>query len=602
MRLRFKILILCLATTMTALLLQTWLFNRRSSALIYNQAKAENLSLLQNMQDDLFGIQKNIENNIISIYNHRQFMKDLNSERSIDVLRSQYYREAYNAALECFDSSDGVLALYIYDRDDQIISTYRRAVTPRHHYPVDIYDGTQDNNTAIVSDYVHGGDTTMLISSYYNQYRETDIIRFVMKLYHNSDTRQMIGYVVCDVDSKIFRYRIEKFVTDAEMFIWLQPIGDRPVLSIGQLNEADGQVYADIAGQLNTGSTDFNLSSGGSRRVFFQVDQNKYNISAYAQMPQSLLAANQKTLTVSLIIIAGVMVVITVVTSYLCSKSLTRPLEELTGTTERIKQGETHLRVQVANRDEIGELGTSFNEMLDQIERLISREYEIELLLNRAEYNALQAQINPHFLYNTLDTMSSIAQIRNCEEVSRLSQSLSNIFRYALDMKHPFSTVTKELVHLKNYIYVMTVRMQDNVFYDFDIDDEVLKDVVPRICLQPLVENALTHGLRNKKGEKKVIIRVKAEGEKLVIIVEDNGVGLADPDEINRRMEENDQDLVEGGKSIGLTNINARVRMLYGYAYGIRVESQRGEGARICLTVARKVTGEEAWNEKFTKY
>ena len=319
-------------------------------------------------------------------------------------------------------------------------------------------------------------------------------------------------------------------------------------------------------------------------------------------MPQALLAANQRTLTASLFTIAAVMLVITLVFTFLWSKSLTRPLEELTEMTDRIKKGETDLRVAVKKHDEIGALGQSFNEMLDQIEALLVREYETKLLLNRAEYNALQAQINPHFLYNTLDTMSSIAQVRHCDEVSHLCQSLSNIFRYSLDMKNPFSTVAKEIVHLKNYIYVMDVRMRDHVVYEFDIDDEVLKDTVPRICVQPLVENALNHGLRNVRGEKQVVIRAKVQEENLVIAVEDNGVGLENAEELNQKMMENNLDLVERGNSIGLININARVKMLYGDAYGIRVESAPGTGTRVYLTVARLTMGEvEQWKKKSIK-
>lgn len=601
-KMRSKILILCLASTMVALLLQTWLFNRKSSALIYNQAKEENLTLLQNMQDDLFSILKIMESNIIKIYNRQQFIRDLKEEAAITDLRSKYYREAYNAAMECFDTSDGVVALYLYDRNDNIISTYRRAVTPRHNYPMDIYDSMQENNALIVKDYAHSQNAIMLVSSYYNQYRNADIIRFAMKLYNNSNTNRMIGYVVCDVDSKIFRYRMEKFITDSKMFIWLQPMKDRTTVAVGELNGDEDNTYREISNYIENGVRDFRLPVRSKDRVFFQIGQNKYNLSIYALMPQSLLVANQRSLTASLIIIAAVMLVVTVVTSYFCSKSLTHPLEELTVMAERIKRGETDLRVEVINQDEIGKLGRSFNEMLDQIEVLISREYETKLLLNRAEYNALQAQINPHFLYNTLDTMSSIAQIRHCDEVSQLSQSLSNIFRYSLDMKNPFSTVAKEIVHLKNYIYVMNIRMQDNVRYNFDIDDEILKDTIPRICIQPLVENALNHGLRNIRGEKRVVICARAKEEKLEICVEDNGVGLENEEEINRMLEENKLDLVEQGNSIGLININARVKMLYGDSFGITIEGQPGKGTRVYLSVARlKMEEAEQWKKKFIK-
>lgn len=598
-KMRFKILILCLVCTMTALLLQTWLFNRKSSTLIYNQAKKESFSLLQNMQDDLFTILKSMENNIIKVYNRQQLIRDLKEKESISLLRDKYYRESYNIAMECFDTSDGVVALYLYNGEDEIISTYRRAVTPRHNYPLTIYENAEENNADLVRQYAHSDQATMLVSSYFNPYRDTDIVRLVMKLYNNSNTSQMIGYIVCDVDSKIFRYRMEKFITDSDMFIWLQPVGDRAAVSVGSLEGNDRKLFEGISDCLRRGEQDFSLPTGGSQRVFFQVEQNKYNLSVYALMPQALLAANQRSLTASLFTIAAVMLVITLLFTFLWSKSLTRPLEELTEMTDRIKKGETDLRVTVKKHDEIGALGQSFNEMLDQIEALLVREYETKLLLNRAEYNALQAQINPHFLYNTLDTMSSIAQVRHCDEVSHLCQSLSNIFRYSLDMKNPFSTVAKEIVHLKNYIYVMDVRMRDHVIYEFDIDDDVLRDTVPRICVQPLVENALNHGLRNVRGEKRVVIRAKVQEENLVIAVEDNGVGLENAKELNRKMKENDLDLVERGNSIGLININARVKMLYGDAYGIQVESAPGTGTRVYLTVARLTMGEvEQWKKK----
>ena len=160
-KMRFKILVLCLACTMTALLLQTWLFNRKSSTLIYNQAKKESFSLLQNMQDDLFTILKSMENNIIKVYNRQQLIRDLKEKESISLLRDKYYRESYNIAMECFDTSDGVVALYLYNGEDEIISTYRRAVTPRHNYPLDIYENAEENNADLVRQYAHSNHPNM---------------------------------------------------------------------------------------------------------------------------------------------------------------------------------------------------------------------------------------------------------------------------------------------------------------------------------------------------------------------------------------------------------------------------------------------------------
>ena len=189
---------------------------------------------------------------------------------------------------------------------------------------------------------------------------------------------------------------------------------------------------------------EFRDTSEGSR-VLFQVPQKKYNLDAYSIMPQAILKQSQKALTQNLIVIAIVMSVIISIVAIYITRGLARPLEQLNKTIVQIRSGHTNQRVAYIKEDEIGQLGKEFNVMLDEIEQLISHEYKAKLMLNKAEYKALQAQINPHFLYNTLDTMSSIASIQNCQMVSDLCQSLSNIFRYSLDMKHPYSTVAKEI-------------------------------------------------------------------------------------------------------------------------------------------------------------
>lgn len=601
MKMHSKILILCLVCTLTALILQTLLFQKTSSELIYNQTKEESFNSLQNMQDDIYSFIKSAENGIIAIYNEKDFIKDLKNNTEIETLKSQYYRLAYNMGVNNFDSKAGVVALYLYDEKNQIISTYRRAVTPKHNYPTDIYLDPEMYNAETVKKYVQSDNTTMLITSYYNKAREKDIIRFVLKLYNNSNAKQVIGYVVCDIDTKVIRYIMEKYCVDEEMFIWLQPMGDRPILSLGNLSEDEMKNYEKLASVIQKGTTNTEQTLSDSNRVFFQVKQSKYNLDAYSFMSHSLLNENQKTLTRNLLLIASIMIVFALLLSSIVSKTLTRPLERMTKTALRIKEGETQLRMTNCKDDEIGELGRSFNEMLDQIKNLIGREYETKLMLNRAEYKALQAQINPHFLYNTLDTMSSIADVMECTQVSTLSQSLSNIFRYSLDMKNPFSTVAKEIVHLKNYIYVMNVRMQDEVTYIFDIEDDILNDSIPRISIQPLVENALNHGLRNSHNKKAVTIRAKKQDMNLQIIVEDNGVGMT-RDQIDQLLNLKDQNTLDKATSIGLRNIDSRMKMLYGDEYGVTIESEIGIGTKVFLSIPRRKLEEvELWRQKSIK-
>lgn len=581
-----KVLLLFLGTILFALVLQTILFQRTSSRLIYQQAEEESFNSLKNMQDDIYSLVKDIENGIIDIYNEKEFLKDLRSQTNIYEMREKYYREAYNIAQTNFETSNGVVALYLYNIDHEIISTYRRAVTPRHNYPEDIYESPGSYNEEVARNYVESDDTSMLISSYYNKSRKKDILRFVLKLYNNSNVQDKIGYVVCDVDSKAIRAVMEKYNTDEEAFMWLQPTGDRPIVSFGKLEQKDESSYKNLQEEIRRGKEQVGIMLESENRVFFQVGQSRYNLGAYSIMPQSLLWQNQKVLTKNLVTIAALMLLLAVVIGYFTSKYLTKPLEKMTQTMKEIKEGNTKLRIEEVQRDEIGELAKSFNEMLDKIETLISKEYETQLLLHQAEYNALQAQINPHFLYNTLDTMSSIADIQGCQQVGALCQFLSNIFRYSLDIKHPFSTVAKEIVHLKNYIYVMNVRMQDNIEYHFEIEDSVLKETIPRISIQPIVENALNHGLRNMRGKKQVEICARSLEQDTEIIVKDNGIGMPQ-EKIDTLLKDTDTVHIRG-KSIGLNNINMRMKMLYGEQYGIQIESKINVGTTVTLRVPKK--------------
>lgn len=582
---RIRILILCLGCTLAGLLLQTWLFQSTSSELIYDQARDESYRSMQNMQDDIYTFVRSVENSLIDIYNEKDLITDLKRGTGIDALHANYYRTAYNLATENFDSSSGVLAVYIYNSDHENISTYRRAVTPKHNYPEDIYDGTQENNADKVEEYFDSDESRMLISSYYNESREKDIVRFVLKIYNYLSVDNKIGYVVCDIDSKVFQKMMKKYRLDEEMYIWIQPQGDRPILSTGALMEDAREDYERVVEKVQEGSTDME-DLGSEQKVFFALNQEKYNLGAYSLIPKALLRRNQKVLTQNLVLITTIMLGVISISFYLVSRMLSRPLEEMMHTVKRIQQGETQLRMENLKEDEVGELGRSFNSMLNQIEGLIAKEYENELLLNRAQYHALQAQINPHFLYNTLDTMGSIADIQGSSQVSALCQSLAGLFRYSLNMKEPFSTVGQEMVHLKNYIYVMNVRMQNQVEYRFCIDDGVLGDTLPRISIQPLVENALNHGLRNKKGEKWVSVRAQAEGEYLLIAVEDNGVGMEEKKVRELLLGEDEEQ--DRSSSIGIQNINKRMKLLYGEAFGLVIESEPAKGTAVYLRIPRR--------------
>lgn len=593
MKLRTKIFIMVLGCVLAALIIQTCLFQNLSSKLIYEQAKEESEQSMQSMQNEIYGLIKGIENNLIEIYMDDELLQSLRKKETVKELQSKFYRKAYDIATDEFETGDDVVSFYLYTMDHRVISTYRRAVTPKHNYVSDIYSDPEYTNAEIVKKYVESDNPVMLISSYYNKYRKKNILRFVMKLYNESNLQDKIGYVVCDVDTKNLEKIMDKYRIDRTAFMWLQPTGDRPIDTLGDLDAEQTKEYNAL--EKSIACVEKAENETNSKQEFFRIDQQHYNLTAYSMMPQKVLRQNQRNLTINLLAIALLMICVSMIITGFISSGLTRPLELLMNTIQKIGNGNVQLRAKIVKEDEIGELAQKFNEMLDQMEELKQKEYQAKQLLNRAEYKALQAQVNPHFLYNTLDTMASIAEIRNCPEVSHMSQSLALIFRYSLNMKDPFSTVENEIAHLKNYIYVMDMRMHDNIQYTFDVDEMTLKSKLPRLSLQPIVENAINHGLRNKRGKKKIGIQIKREQMDLVICIEDNGIGL-DTSAINESLRKNELDFVEKGNSIGLHNINARLKMLYGNQYGMHLESTLGEGTKVFMILPD--SGEDSNNEE----
>jgi len=323
--------------------------------------------------------------------------------------------------------------------------------------------------------------------------------------------------------------------------------------------------------------------------VFLASPQVKYRLTAWSLVPQELLEESQNVLTRNMLVIAFLVVLVALASVFLISRSLTKPLAGIMVSLGRIKDGETDLRLTGLKSDEIGVLGQSINDMLDRIQDLIALEYNAELQLKHAEYKALQAQVNPHFLYNTLDTMGSIATAQHVPTVATMCHAMSNLFRYSLDMKEPLSTIGSEIVHLKNYLYVMNVRTGNSLDVDIEIDPVLLGEQVPRLSLQPLVENSVNHGLKNRRGSKKIRIRGEADGQTLKLSVHDNGVGM-DADEINRQLTDPGS-VTEKNGSIGLGNIHARVALLFGSGFGIKVASSSADGTLVTLTVPRVEAG-----------
>lgn len=281
---------------------------------------------------------------------------------------------------------------------------------------------------------------------------------------------------------------------------------------------------------------------------------------------------------------------------------LTSSLKRLAFQMTRMKNGELDARYYYPYKDEIGSLAKSFNFMADEIQHYVKKQEEYIQILKeerdfaaqvqkqkrKAELQALQAQINPHFLYNTLNAITWQAADQGADEISVLSNSLGKFFRLSLSKGAEVIPVRDEIEHVRSYLSIQEIRYADKMRYDIQVPEEVMEQYTLKLVLQPLVENAIYHGIKPKAGIGHIHITAsltREEGREVIcFVVEDDGMGIpADKLEvINRGLREAVTDRKEG---YGIYNVNERIRLYYGKDFGLCYESREGSFTRAILTI-----------------
>ena len=283
-------------------------------------------------------------------------------------------------------------------------------------------------------------------------------------------------------------------------------------------------------------------------------------------------------------IIVGVIAIGALFISLIISESISKPIKQLGMITNQVAKGDLSVRSDIQNGAEVKVLSDSLNIMIEKLSNLIETVKSEQTSLREAELRLLQEQINPHFLYNTLDTIIWLAETNKSETVIDMVSSLSAYFRSSLSKGKNIVTLNDEITHVRSYLSIQKLRYGDILEYEINIPDELTYCRVPKITLQPLVENALYHGIKNKRGKGRIEIRGIFKDNSLILSIEDNGLGMK-PDRLKQVIEgiyDND----ENNKNFfGLYNVNKRIQLYYGTEFGIRMESIYGEGARVEVVI-----------------
>ena len=283
-------------------------------------------------------------------------------------------------------------------------------------------------------------------------------------------------------------------------------------------------------------------------------------------------------------VLIGVLIIVVAVSAVMIVSGIIQPISQLNQATEKIAQGDFNARAQADSEDEVAELAVSFNKMAGSMQSLIDKVKEDERKMRKADLRLLQEQIQPHFLYNTLDTIVWLIESNEPDEAVTMVVTLSDFFREILSKGKEFISIKEEEKHISSYLQIQEMRYRDILEYDIQLDQVIYKYQILKLTLQPVVENALYHGIKYKRAKGCIHIHGEKEGDIIRLTVRDDGVGM-DEEELEQLRQQIEKPCQETEKGFGLANVNERIHMYFGPEYGMKIQSQKGKGTTVEIVI-----------------
>jgi len=393
------------------------------------------------------------------------------------------------------------------------------------------------------------------------------------------EDRQTIGYISIRLKESVTSQLLNILQIDKNSSVYLLDENNNLILSSGSNSELSDLSVIDYSKTMQTINHDLVFTTtvrGGDLKVIKVV-------------PQTIISQNTSLILIAGVLISMLFVGLAIYLSYVFSTRITKPIMALANTMKNDDIDAFKMR-EIDNQNEIGLLEVGYNTLMLRTKNLIDQEYKREIELKSAQLKALQAQINPHFLYNILQMVGGIALSHNVHEIYNITNAISDLFRYSISGNSDLVTLEDEIKHIKNYLYIQKLRFGDRIVMDLQADPEVVKFMIPKFTLQPLVENAFEHGLHEitKNGELKVTI-LEVE-DHIEIHVRDNGEGMSP--ELVDALEENlskQQSVKEQAVfGIGMKNVDSRLKLIFGSDYSFVIQSEAGLYTEIILTVPKR--------------
>ncbi|MNH86845.1 Sensor histidine kinase YehU [compost metagenome] len=537
---------------------------------------------------------EHLKNDIDSLFSDNRKFLDISKNPNVLrflLIQNETYQEAKDI-LNTFSLYRDTYRLSDRISNMMLFNLYGKGISERKG----IFDLNQDLSTyPVFVDLMKHPDKVMIISPLSSQRPDhfdhsSDEGQFAVSIVSTVKqeiTDEVIGYMVITLDASVISNFCNNMQIGQNGYFYVANEKGQPIILPERSREFT--IFDDAQSKLLKGEMgNFTRSVDGVDHfvVYTSSEQTGWKIIGEVPLKEVLKDADRIERLIGVIVIFTI--IFTIILYFFISSKLIHPIRFLKKKMRQAASGFLDAKVRQMGRDEIADLGQSFNTMLDKIKILIEKSIKEQELIKIAELRTLQAQINPHFLYNTLDSIIWLAENRKSEEVIEIVRALTTFFRISLSRGRDMITIKDEIEHIGNYLMIQKMRYRDILDYEIQIDEDILSCQILKMTLQPLVENALYHGIKNKRG--KGMIRISGSfisSEAIRIFIHDNGAGMTQErlQQLQAKLEQEIQDEPKQDGGFGFGNVHQRLRLYYGELFGLQLESEFGVGTTVIVNI-----------------
>ncbi|MGL1891420.1 MAG: histidine kinase [Spirochaetaceae bacterium] len=586
-KIRYKIFFISTFAILTPVLLFGFISYKLSSKsvetdfIMYNQDN--NIKISNSIDDSYYSLQKQIFSQLILQDDIKYILNsesELYTDKYFDVINQldnffsfQFNSNANLYGISLFDMNgdlkftmnlDGSNSSLISVKDkDWFLETIvlnGRTLFHQPHYNDFLFYPTGSNKTSIVS---------------------------ISQVIFDPNYGTPIGVILLDQETEqFFGYPSKSFLSKNHSLVIFSNQGEL-VYSNRELSREMIIGFIDVNQKADTNTATLNKTIKKNEILFMASSPSKFGFRIISALPVSDLLLRSVFLRNNTFYVLLILLVIIIVASFIISRIITFRIEDIKSIFNELGCGNFQISIPEKGTDEISEIAILFNKMVTNIQLLIQEKYNANLLRKQAELDSLYSQINPHFLYNTLNSIKMVIDSNSNKTASTMLLNLSDFLRYTLKNEKTNVCLYEEIEHAKNYMNIQKERYEDKFQIKYEIAQDTIYAQLPWLTLQPLLENSMQHGIELQKGKGEIRITTKRLGNKLIIYVYDNGIGipLKKLSLINAALSDSSEEIESINASIGIYNVNSRIKLHFDKKFGLSISSKESENTIVKITL-----------------